>query len=161
MRFSAHPGPFGGELVKITAKMNWITFSELGRIASQQSRGHPPFFQKSTALLSKETKISPPSHSPSKAMTPSAKSPPASRISNPASAAGRFTSILAAFSSARIVLAISGAGSYSLAIKPKPVRREPGPSARLPPRSPAPLGRRRFAARRLPRLRGQAHWHRP
>ena len=27
--------------------MNWITFSELGRIASQQSRGHPLFFQKS------------------------------------------------------------------------------------------------------------------
>ena len=44
---------------------------------------------KATACLSKDTKVSPPSQWPSKAITPSAKSPPAFSTSKPASTAGR------------------------------------------------------------------------
>ena len=40
--------------------------------------------------------MSAPSAAPSKAITPSAKSPPASKCARPASAAGRFTTTLAA-----------------------------------------------------------------
>lgn len=56
-----------------------------------------------------ERKVSPPSQIPSKAITPSAKSPPAASGASPASTAGRLTATLALSISRRTALAMSGA----------------------------------------------------
>jgi hypothetical protein len=59
---------------------------------------------KETAFLSKDTKVSPPSQLPSKAIRPSAKSPPALKIAIAASTAGRFTVTFPASSKAAVSL---------------------------------------------------------
>ena len=64
----------------------------------------PPASISDAALRSKVTNTSPPRRRPSKAITPSAKSPPASRIARPASAAGLSTATVALFSVVRGLL---------------------------------------------------------
>src|SRR5690606_6453316 len=66
----------------------------LSRDLQSKRAGTPCALNRAIALRSKETNSSPPSQPPSWAMTPSAKSPPASSIARPASAAGRLASTL-------------------------------------------------------------------
>jgi aspartate oxidase len=61
-----------------------------------------------TAFLSNETNASPPSHCPSKAMTPSAKSPPASSMARPFSAAWRLRTTFLVSRTYLMAVAISG-----------------------------------------------------
>ena len=90
--------------------------SRLGRIitptADYTSRraASPWAWTSLAALRSKDTNTSPPSQRPSNAITPSAKSPPESRTSNPASTAGRFTTTFAALIRSRIFAEMSAAG---------------------------------------------------
>ena len=62
-----------------------------------------------TACRSNERNVFAPSQPPSSAITPSAKSPPASNTANPASTAGRFTATFAAFISRLMTCETSGA----------------------------------------------------